>query len=128
LQTLLKGMEKYRAILISAGIWGIAHFLHPGLSFPESLVSMLGLWTAGILLGYAYTSTRSLWTPIGIHAGWIYFISVSGQMNVFSFTRGGALFHGNGSPTSGILGLALTALFLLLFLNVDSSGEGRPST
>ena len=55
------------ALLISGAIFGLLHAFNPGATVFSSLAIAL---EAGILLGAAYTLTRSLWFPIGLHFGW----------------------------------------------------------
>ncbi|HEY1838448.1 MAG TPA: type II CAAX endopeptidase family protein [Rhizomicrobium sp.] len=70
------------ALLISAVFFGGAHLGNPHATLVSSTAIAI---EAGLLLGFAYTATRSLWLPIGLHAGWnlteggIYSTSVSGD-------------------------------------------------
>lgn len=113
LQILLKGTKPVWALFSASSVWAIGHYLRPHLTLADGF-SMLGLVVAGVLLGLAYLRTRSLWLPIGIHAGWIYFLSLSGQLGIFTFADGRSLLHGGGSPNSGLLGVATMLLCLLL--------------
>ena len=90
----LRGLPPWPANLLSAFIFSIVHFLkgpdrtattvdwfsgfvslsHSFDQFSEPLLVLGGLTTLfaiGIVLGQARLSTRSLWLPIGLHAGWI---------------------------------------------------------
>ncbi len=69
------------ALIVSAVLFGAAHGLNAGAT-PIGVVA-IGL-EAGVLLGVAYSATRSLWLPIGMHFGW-------------NFTEGGLF----GSTVSG---------------------------
>ncbi|MGE5707374.1 MAG: lysostaphin resistance A-like protein [Bacteroidota bacterium] len=113
LQILLKGAKPIWALSGAAAVWALGHYLRPNLTLMD-LFSLLGLIVAGILLGLAYLRTRSLWLPIGIHAGWIYVLSLSGQLGIFTFADGYSLLHGGGSPNSGVLGIATMLLCLML--------------
>jgi membrane protease YdiL (CAAX protease family) len=55
------------ALIISAVLFGAAHGLNSGAT-PVGIVA-IGL-EAGVLLGVAYSASRSLWLPIGMHFGW----------------------------------------------------------
>jgi hypothetical protein len=69
------------ALLLTSAFFGSAHLLNPN----ASPIAAIGIaFEAGVMLGAAYMLTRSLWLPMGIHAGWnftqgeIYDIPVSG--------------------------------------------------
>jgi membrane protease YdiL (CAAX protease family) len=90
----LRGLRPWPAILLSAAIFSIVHFLkapsqttttvqwfsgfvslsHSFDQFSEPMLVLGGfttLFAIGVVLGHARLSTRSLWLPIGLHAGWI---------------------------------------------------------
>ena len=91
---LLRGLRPWPANLLSAAIFSIVHFLkapdqttttvhwfsgfvslsHSFDQFREPMLVLGGfttLFAIGIVLAYARLHTRSLWLPIGLHAGWI---------------------------------------------------------
>jgi membrane protease YdiL (CAAX protease family) len=55
------------ALIFSGALFGLLHTFNPGATMFSTLAIAL---EAGILLGAAYTLTRSLWFPIGLHFGW----------------------------------------------------------
>ena len=55
------------ALIISAVLFGAAHGLNSGAT-PISVAAIA--LEAGVLLGVAYSASRSLWLPIGMHFGW----------------------------------------------------------
>jgi membrane protease YdiL (CAAX protease family) len=70
---------KYNPSLIEwyTGIEALPKILSP-LARPSVIVpGMLNLFLAGCILCYAVHHTKSLWFPIGIHAGWIIAIKLS---------------------------------------------------
>jgi CAAX protease family protein len=94
LGVLLRGSRPWMANLMSAGIFSIVHFLkapdhtiatvqwssglvslaHSFDQFGEPMLVLGGfttLFVIGIALAHARLRTRSLWLPIGLHAGWI---------------------------------------------------------
>jgi membrane protease YdiL (CAAX protease family) len=94
LGVLLRGLRPWPANLLSAAIFSIVHFLkapdqttttvhwfsgfvslsHSFDQFREPMLVLGGfttLFAIGIILGHARLHTRSLWLPIGLHAGWI---------------------------------------------------------
>lgn len=95
LGVLLRGNRPLVATLASAGIFSIVHFLkapdqtspavtwtsgfvslaHSFDQFAEPLLFLAGfttLFLIGLILADARIQTRSLWLPIGLHAGWIF--------------------------------------------------------
>lgn len=85
------------AIAVSALLFAVLHFIKPAraklapgdiqwwtgwselLSFPEAwpepgilLSGVVSLLVAGWILGRSMVVTRSLWLPIGLHAGWVF--------------------------------------------------------
>jgi membrane protease YdiL (CAAX protease family) len=94
LGVLLRSLRPWPANVLSAGIFSIVHFLKapdhttPAVQWHSGVVSLahsfdqfrdpmlvLGgfatLFVIGIILAHARVGTRSLWAPIGLHAGWI---------------------------------------------------------
>jgi membrane protease YdiL (CAAX protease family) len=91
----LRSMRPAAAVLVSAGAFAVVHFLRVARSASEPAVGwlsgfaqlplafsgsppwplpgwgMLSLLLAGILLAVATLRTRSLFLPVGLHAGWI---------------------------------------------------------
>jgi uncharacterized protein len=94
LGVLLRGNRPSTATLLSAGIFSIVHFLkaadrpatsitwssgfnslaHSFDQFTQPMLVLAGfatLFLIGIILAHARLKTRSLWLPIGLHAGWV---------------------------------------------------------
>jgi membrane protease YdiL (CAAX protease family) len=70
------------ALLLTSAFFGAVHLANPN----ASPIAAIGIaFEAGVMLGAAYMLTRSLWLPMGLHAGWnftqgeIYDIPVSGS-------------------------------------------------
>jgi uncharacterized protein len=62
-----EGFGTLAALIFSASLFGALHAVNNG----ATLVSTVSIaLEAGVLLGLAYTATRTLWFPIGIHFGW----------------------------------------------------------
>ena len=91
---LLRALRRWRANAVSAAIFSIVHFLkapeqttsdvrwfsgfvslaHSTDQFGQPMLVLAGfttLFVIGLILAYARLRTRSLWLPIGLHAGWI---------------------------------------------------------
>ena len=94
LGVLLRAMRPWAASVVSAAIFSIVHFLkapdqtttlvqwysgfvslgHSFDQFSEPMLVLGGfttLFLIGIILAHVRLATRSLWAPIGLHAGWI---------------------------------------------------------
>ncbi|MFN2623801.1 MAG: lysostaphin resistance A-like protein [Chthoniobacterales bacterium] len=96
LGVLLRAMRPWTANILSAAIFSIVHFLkapdettttvrwfsgfvslaHSTDQFSQPTLVLAGfttLFVIGVALAHARLRTRSLWLPIGLHAGWIFF-------------------------------------------------------
>ena len=80
LSNLMKSFNKYIALMISALIFSLMHAANPSFN----LISMLGLFMAGLLFGLPYIYTKSLWFLIALHFSWNFF-----QGTIFGFNVSG---------------------------------------
>lgn len=105
--------------------------LHAGALIGSSMAAIgaLNIFLASVLLSLAYLATRSLWLPIGIHAGWnviqgpLLGINVSGNdvnagwhpvtLSGPDMMTGGSF--GFEGSLMGVIGPALGILMMLLF-------------
>ena len=96
LGVLLRSCSRLGAVLITSGLFAIVHFVKPPAFLPNESVNW---WTGFVALGRSFAQfgepqlfvagfctlfvvayiladgrllTRSLWLPIGLHAGWIF--------------------------------------------------------
>jgi membrane protease YdiL (CAAX protease family) len=74
------------ALAVSGLLFGALHLLNPGATVWGALAIAV---EAGLLLGAAYTVSRSLWLPIGLHVGWNF-----AESGLFGATDSGSGFHG----------------------------------
>jgi len=111
LGVLLRSNRRVIALLLSAGIFSIVHFLkapdqtttavtwisgfvslaHSFDQFANPMLVLAGfatLFLIGVILADARLRTRSLWLPIGLHAGWIF---ASGEFNKIAHRESVAL-------------------------------------
>lgn len=106
LRSLLLDNPPFRAIALSSVLFAALHFLRPNLGIGD-IIPFLGLVVAGGVLAYAAWKTGSLWLPIGIHAGWVFFISVSDQLHLWEYLPQTLWLTGGRGPSSGLLGVVL---------------------
>lgn len=113
------------ALLLTSAFFGAAHLANPN----ASPIAAIGIaFEAGVMLGAAYMLTRSLWLPMGIHAGWnftqgeIYDVPVSGT-NVHGVVEaqlsGNPLLTGNGfGLEASLIAIVIATLFGLGLLRL----------
>jgi membrane protease YdiL (CAAX protease family) len=76
----------WAALVLTSALFGAIHLSNPH----ASAVAAVGIaFEAGIMLGAAYMITRSLWLPMGLHAGWNFM-----QGEVFDIPVSGTPVHG----------------------------------
>jgi len=81
------------ALILSGALFGALHANNPAATAVSTVAIAVD---AGVLFGLAYTATRNLWFPIGIHFGW-------------NFTEGG-IFDAvvSGFPSNGIFSVTVS--------------------
>ena len=75
LQTLLKDLPKWVAVVVTGMIFVVFHDLAHPLSFFQELRQMMlagGIFSLNILLCAAYLKSKTLFLPIGIHSGLVF--------------------------------------------------------
>lgn len=87
LNNLLKSMNKWLALGLSAALFALLHLANPD----ASVLSILNILAAGFFLGINYIYTKNLWFGIFLHFAWNFF-----QGPIFGFE---------------VSGIKLTALF-----------------
>lgn len=102
------------ALIISAVLFGAAHGLNASAT-PIGVVA-IGL-EAGVLLGVAYSASRSLWLPIGMHFGWNFTegglfsttVASGPSRALVSMTLDGPVQHTGGSsgPEASLIAIAV---------------------
>lgn len=134
---LARRLSTFQAVLCSSLIFAMAHgVLNPA----APTIGLLGVAVAGILLGYAYDRTGSLWLPLGLHAGWNLAIGFVAGMPVSGLTLRTTLLHteavgdplltggayGPEASIPGILALAL-GLAAIRWLPVEHAPAPQPA-
>jgi uncharacterized protein len=124
------------ALAISSAVYAIVHFLqrvelagavswNSGLvllpqklggfvSFYALVPGFFSLALAGVLLGLAYQRTGNLYFSIGLHAGWIFWLKIYGQITR-SAPDTAVWFWGGGKMTDGWLAFIVLAATLAVF-------------
>jgi membrane protease YdiL (CAAX protease family) len=134
LGVLLKAGRRYLSIFVSAALYSIVHFLkapertssdaswisgfnsiaHAFVQFTDPLLVAAGfttLFLIGLILADARLKTRSLWLPIGLHAGWIL---TSGVFNKIALRKLVVLPWLGKNLLVGIIPLAVAGLTWLI--------------
>ncbi len=119
------------ALIISACLFGAAHALNSGATAIGVIAIAL---EAGVLLGIAYSASRSLWLPIGMHFGWnfteggLFGTAVSGGQShglvTVTLVGPAQLTGGAFGPEASIIALAV-CLFAATLLGIYSVRRGR---
>jgi uncharacterized protein len=115
LHNLMQSLPSWPALLVSAGLFALAHAGNPYINW----VGWINIFLAGCLLGVNYIHTRNLWFGIFLHFSWNFFqgpllgFDVSG-LNLQSLLqqelKGSPLLTGGGFGFEG----SLTATLLCL--------------
>jgi len=122
LNNLMKSMNKYVALAISAALFALIHGINPNINF----VAIVNLLLAGFVLGASYIHTKNLWLPIFFHLSWNYFLGpiygfeVSGleiKTMIVQEVVGSDLITGGKFGFEG--SLILTVLLIIGFFAID---------
>ncbi|MDR2382353.1 MAG: CPBP family intramembrane metalloprotease [Prevotellaceae bacterium] len=87
LNNFLQSMNKYLALVLSSLIFALLHLLNPSFN----LMGFISILFAGMLLGFFYIHTKSLWFALVLHFCWNFF-----QGTIFGFKV-------SGNPTYSII-------------------------
>jgi len=116
----------WASLALTGLLFGAAHLFNPHATVWSALAIAIA---GGFMLAAAYTATRNLWVPIGVHFGWnfvqggVFGASVSGTdgpRGVLDGVTSGPLLVGGGefgpeaSVFSVLAGVVVTAAFLRL--------------
>ena len=111
-----------------AGFKTLPRFLDRVGSFDSFFMSAIGLFLMGITMGVAYLSTRSLFLPIGIHAGWVFFNKIDGRFFA-DVERKGLLFgetdSGYLAGTDSLIAWIMMAVLAALLIAFGSRLSGK---
>ncbi|MEB3187524.1 MAG: CPBP family intramembrane glutamic endopeptidase [bacterium] len=127
LRTLLRDQSPGRAIAASAIIFALCHLLHPGILLADAVTGFVCLTVTGVLFGYAAWS-RSLWLAMGLHAPWIFFITLSSHHDLWAYRPDAHLLTGNGYPPRGLLTLGVMGVGLAWLVWRRKASQAAPAT
>jgi membrane protease YdiL (CAAX protease family) len=102
-------------VAVSAIVFGALHLLNPHATVTSAIAIAV---EAGALLAVAYTASRHLWLPIGIHIGWnftegsIFGVAVSGHRALPSLFQG--RLAGPALATGGSFGVEASIVSVLV--------------
>jgi uncharacterized protein len=111
-------LGSWLALVVSAVTFGLLHLANPDATVWTSLAIAL---EAGVSLGAIYMVARTLWAPIGMHAGWNFSQSFLG-LDVSGSSSHGVVDTTLGGPdwlTGGAFGLEGAPIVVLLWLMVS---------
>lgn len=129
-QLLVRTMGEFAAVLPVAVLFGLAHMGNQDVT-PLAIANTMA-W--GVLLGYAFLLTRSLWLSIGLHFGWNGAMPLLG-VNLSGFTMGvpgyalrwsaGDLWSGGRYGFEGSLMTTAAVVILFFVLRRAVAGQSR---
>ena len=82
-QALVQGIGAWPAVLLSSAAFALAHMRNPSVD----AVALANIFAAGIMLGWAYLRTRSLWFCTALHLGWNWAMSAVLEFPVSGLRR-----------------------------------------
>ncbi len=74
LNNLMRSFKKSTALVITSVLFAFMHIGNPNMD----VLGFVGLFFAGLLLGYSYIITNNLWLPMSLHFSWNFFQSFFG--------------------------------------------------
>ncbi len=108
------------ALLVSSGIFAVAHFIKPLSEIIRTFVTFPALFIVGLILVWAKWSKQNrLGLSIGLHSGlvWSYYILNVGEQIKYTEQAPTWVTGIDGNPIAGILGLIFLGLLAILMWN-----------
>ncbi|HET7461926.1 MAG TPA: CPBP family intramembrane glutamic endopeptidase [Longimicrobium sp.] len=122
-QALVQGVGAWPAVMATSALFAAAHLQNPSID----ALAVANIFLAGVMLGWAYLRTRSLWFCTAVHLGWNWMMSAALDFPVSGLVRDTPLYDvraagprwmtgGDFGPEAGVAAtlviVALTALLL----------------
>ena len=120
LTELQRDYSKNTALLVSSGIFAVAHFIKPIPEIIRTFVTFPALFILGLTLVWAKGRTQNrLGLSIGLHSGlvWIYYILNVGEQIEYTGKVPDWVTGIDGNPIAGILGVIFLGLLAILMWN-----------
>jgi len=122
-QALVQGIGAWPAVLLSSAAFALAHAANPSVD----AVALANICAAGVMLGWAYLRTRSLWFCTALHLGWNWVMSAVLEFPVSGLRRDMPLYDqlstgprwftgGDFGPEGGVAATVVIVLLTLLLL------------
>jgi len=122
-QALVQGIGAWPAVLLSSAAFALAHAKNPAVDG----VALANIFAAGVMLGWAYLRTRSLWFCTALHLGWNWAMSAVLEFPVSGLRRDVPLYDqlsvgprwftgGDFGPEGGVAATVVIVLLTLLLL------------
>ncbi len=122
-QALVQGIGAWPTVLATSALFAAAHLWNPNVD----AVGLANIFLAGVMLGWAYLRTRSLWFATGVHVGWNWTMSALLDFPVSGLVRDTPLYDvasvgpawmtgGSFGPEASVVGTVVIILLLALFL------------
>ena len=130
LQTMLKDMSKWSAIIITGIIFVFFHDLTHIERFwtvPKQAMLAGGLFSLNVLLCFAYLKSKTLYLPIGIHSGLVFAKVVFRELKLLALKQDNSYLFGlNGDARRGIFAwlFFLAGIFVLNYLITEREKKG----
>ncbi|MDJ0575309.1 MAG: type II CAAX endopeptidase family protein [Xenococcaceae cyanobacterium MO_234.B1] len=108
------------ALLVSSGIFAVAHFIKPLSEIIRTFITFPALFILGLILVWAKGRTQNrLGLSIGLHSGlvWSYYILNVGKQIEYTGQAPTWVTGIDGNPMAGILGLIFLGLLAILMWN-----------
>lgn len=122
-QALVQGVGAWPAVLGTSVLFALAHLQNPSVT----AVALANIFLAGVMLGWAYLRTRSLWFCTAVHLGWNWMMSAALDFPVSGLIRDTPLYDvrtvgprwmtgGDFGPEGGIVATFVIAGLIALLL------------
>lgn len=120
-QALVQGIGAWPTVLVTSALFALAHLGNPN----ADAVGLANIFLAGVMLGWAYLRTRSLWFATGVHVGWNWTMSALLDFPVSGLVRDTPLYDvaaigprwmtgGSFGPEASVPGTVVIVLLTVL--------------
>ncbi|MFZ5923343.1 MAG: CPBP family intramembrane glutamic endopeptidase [Chloroflexota bacterium] len=65
-----RGLNRFWGVFLSSAMFSYLHRNNPDITWGDLII----IFFFGLIMVYAYQKTDNLWLPIGLHAGWDFFV------------------------------------------------------